>query len=271
LINNTARERPQRLNAKSLDHQFVNEMVVGLNCSPFEARAILDTVHRVFEPWFTASQLARPGQIQMSVVDAGVSPNVPLEKATQRLVTLTLYAGPEDNRLRERHGVGGIRRRRVVRMAEEAFQQGGLLTLEDLAALLNCGLRTLVRDLEDLRKEGVVPPLRSTVKDMGRSLTHRRLIVELWLQGHEYSTIARKTCHTVESVANYVDKFKRCAAAFGQVFDLHTTAFLVGISVPLASEFHRLHTELKPIEHRQQELEDFLKKNWSLEPLEETL
>lgn len=270
MINNTSRGRPQRLNAKSLDSQFMNEMVTGLRCSPFEARAILDKVHEVFEPWFTGGGLPRPGQVQLSVVDAEVPPQVPLHQAAQRLVTLTLYAGPEDNQLREREGVSALRRARVVRMAEEAFQQGGLLTLEDLAALLNCGLRTLVRDLQQLRHQEVIPPLRSTVKDMGRSLTHRRKIVELWLQGHEYSTIAHKTSHSVESVANYVDKFKRCAAAFAQVFDLNTTAFLVGISVALATEFHRLYSEIDPVPHRREELEDFLKKNLAAPP-EETL
>jgi hypothetical protein len=43
-------------------------------------------------------------------------------------------------------------------MAEEAFQQGGLLTLEDLANLFNCGVRTLVNDLRALRKDHLVPP-----------------------------------------------------------------------------------------------------------------
>jgi len=270
MINNTSRERPKRLNAKSLDNQFMSEMISGLRCSPFEARAILDKVHEVFEPWFTAGRLPRPGQVQLSVVDAQVAPQAPLHQAAQRLVTLTLYAGPEDNELRDQKGVVAMRQARLVRMAEEAFQQGGLLTLEDLAAVLNCGLRTLVRDLRDLRKQDVIPPLRSTVKDMGRSLTHRGKIVELWLQGHEYSTIAHKTAHSVESVANYVDKFKRCAAAFAQVFDLNTTAFLVGISVALATEFHRLHSQIDPVPHRREELEEFLKKNLPAR-LEETL
>jgi len=262
MINNTSRQRPDRLDAKSLDCLFINEMVRGLACSPFEARAILEKVHEVFSPLFESGRQVLPGQILLSVVDACAPPGARLKEAPQRLVRLTLHA-PEDNKLRASKGVAAVRRHRVARMAEEAFEQGGLLTLEDLAALLNDGLRTLVRDLQQLKAEGVTPPLRSVVKDMGRAITHRRRIVQLWLQGHEYSTIAQKSCHSVASVANYVEKFKRCVAAFSQVFDLQTTAFLVNLSVPLVSEFHNLYREIEPVPHRRAELEDYLKKSHS--------
>jgi DNA-binding CsgD family transcriptional regulator len=144
---------------------------------------------------------------------------------------------------------------------EETFQQGGLLTLEDLANLFNCAVRTLVADLAALRREGLTLPLRSTVKDMGRAITHRRQIVELWMQGLEYSEIALRTCHSVQSVANYVEKFKRCAALLAGGFDLHTVAFVARLSTSLARAFHDLHVKSRPVPHRQQELADFLKKN----------
>jgi hypothetical protein len=42
MINNSSCERWDRLENKSLDQQFVREIVQGLNCSPFEGRAVLD-------------------------------------------------------------------------------------------------------------------------------------------------------------------------------------------------------------------------------------
>jgi hypothetical protein len=146
-------------------------------------------------------------------------------------------------------------------MAEEALQQGGVLTLEDLAAVFNCGIRTLVRDLRALRAQGIHPPLRSLVQDMGRAVSHRREIVKLWLKGQEYSEVARRSSHSVESVANYVEKFKRCAVLFSESYDLNTVAFLVRLSVPLAREFHELWREMEPVEHRRRELEEWGQKN----------
>jgi len=261
MINNTNLSHWNRLQAKSLDAQFINEMITGLNCSPFEAEAIVEKVHEVYMPLLETVQGLKPGQIQMTVIDASVAPNVPLAKAKQRLVTLTLHAGLEDIETRRKGSVPALRQKRVCRMCQEAFQQGGVLTLEDLANLFNCGVRTLVNDLAALRKQNIVPPLRSTTKDMGRAITHRRLIITLWLQGLEYSEIARKTNHTIESVANYVDKFKRCAALFASGFDLNTVALMVKLSTPLTQEFQRIHSEIKGVPHRLRELEDFFKKN----------
>ncbi len=261
MINNTNLGHWSRLQAKSLDAQFMNEMITGLNCSPFEAEAIIEKVHEIYTPLLETSQGLKPGQIQMTVIDSSVAPNVPLRKAKQRLVTLTLYAGQEDIETRAKGSVAALRQKRLCRMSQEAFQQGGLLTLEDLANLFNCGVRTLVNDLATLRKKNIVPPLRSTTKDMGRAITHRRLIITLWLQGFEYSEIARRACHSVDSVANYVDKFKRCASLFASGFDVHTVALMVKLSTPLTQEFQRIHADLQGVPHRLRELEEFLKKN----------
>ncbi len=261
MINNTNYKRWDRLQAKSLDSQFVNEMVTGLNCSPFEAEAIAEKVHEIYLPLLETSQGLKPGQIQLTVVDASVAPNVPLKKAKQRLVTLTLYAGQEDIEARKNGSIPELRQKRLCRMCQEAFQQGGLLTLEDLANLFNCGVRTLVNDLAALRKNGIVPALRSTTKDMGRAITHRKLIVTLWLQGFEYSEIARKASHSIDSVANYIDKFKRCSALFGSGFDVHTVALMVRLSTALTEEFQRIYKDFKAVPHRLRELEEFLKKN----------
>jgi hypothetical protein len=261
MINNTNHAHWDRLNAKSLDNSFINEIIIGLNCSPFEAQAILEKVHEIFNPLFEASESPKPGQIQMMVIDASVAPNIQLAKAKQKLVTLTLNAGSEDIETRKNGGVPALRQKRFCRMCEEAFQQNGLLTLEDLANIFNCGVRTLVNDLKTLRQKNIMPPLRSTIKDMGRAITHRRHIIDLWLKGYEYSDIALKSCHSVASVYNYVDKFKRCVALFSGGFDINTTAFIVKISTALVKEFQQIRSQCNPTIHRKKELDEFIKKN----------
>jgi hypothetical protein len=189
-----------------------------------------------------------------------VAPNVPLAQAAQRLVTLTLDAGAEDRHVRRTGGVIALRRHRLVRLCEETFQQGGLLTLEGVADLCNCAVRTLVSDLAALRGQGITPPLRSTVKDMGRALSHRRQIVTRWLAGEEYSDIARASHHSVAAVSNYIEKFKRCAALFAAGFDLETVALITRLSLPLARAFQELLAEAQPVAHRRQELAALAKK-----------
>jgi hypothetical protein len=262
MINNSNNSRWDRLSAKNLDQQFLGEMLHGLNCSRFEALAILDKVHQVFNPLFENSGTIKPGQIQLIVVSSDVAPNVPLAEAKQQMVTLTFDSGAEDLEIRKEQGVVGLRRARMQRMAIEAFQQGGLMTIEDFAyRVFNCGVRTLLGDLAALRDQDIVVPLRSTVKDMGRAITHRKLIIELWLQGKEYSEIARASFHSVEAVYNYVDKFKRSITLMQEGFDINTTGFLVKVSPKLAEEFLRIYKDADIVEHRRREIEECIKKN----------
>ena len=262
MINNTSTEKWNRLNQKQLNQQFVNEIVHGLQCSPFEARAILDTVYRVYSRYFKTSGTLKPGQILFQVISVEEGPSTHLADSKQVTVTLTLDAGEEDLRVREKQGVVGLRRHRIQRICVEAFQQGGLLTIEDLAnRLFNCGERTLSRDLQAMKNKNVVLPLRSTVKDMGRSICHRSVIVKEWLQGKEYTEICRNTHHSVGAVKNYIEKFKRAISLAEEGFDVHTIAFLVKLSASLVEEYYQLYQTIEIVPHRKAELKSFLKKS----------
>lgn len=261
MINNTNLQRWQRASARNLDTQFANRIMEGMNCSLFEAEAIKNVVHQVYDPLMETSDSVKPGQIRISVIDASVAPNIPLARAKQRLVTLTLDDANQDREVRKHGGVIVLRRRRMVRICEEAFEQGGLLTLEAIADLFNCAVRTLVSDLAVLRKDEIIPPLRSTVKDMGRAVSHRSLIVEKWLSGMEYSDIARITHHNILSVDNYIEKFKRCAALLASGFDLDAVSVIARISPAIAKSFEELVINAKPVPHRQEEIDALSKKN----------
>jgi hypothetical protein len=177
-------------------------------------------------------------------------------------VVLTLDAGEEDLLVKEHQGVQGLRRHRLQRIVNEAFQQGGLLTVEDIAnRLLNCGERTLCRDIKAFKEQDVVLPLRSTIRDMGKSVTHRALIVKQWLSGKEYSEIARATNHSIEAVANYVDKFKRVVCLAKNNYEIKTIAFLVKLSPSLTHEYYDLYHKIDAVPHRKEELDDLIKKS----------
>ena len=262
MINNTSLQKWNRLAQKQLDQQFVNEIRTGLQCSPFEASAILEAVYKVYAPYFETSGTLKTGQLLFPVVAIETPANTPLAESKQVTVTLTLDAGEEDLRIREKEGVTGLRCHRIERLAHEAFQQGGLLTVEDIAnRLLNCGQRTLSRDLKTLKARQITLPLRSTIKDMGRAISHRTLIVQQWLQGKEYTQISKNTFHSIPSVKNYISKFKRVIALTQEGFEIHEISFLVKIAPSLAEEYCQLYQTAPAVPHRQRELESFFKKS----------
>ncbi|MBU4387786.1 DUF1670 domain-containing protein [Candidatus Dependentiae bacterium] len=100
----------------------MNEIIQGLQCSPFEANAILDTVYKVYAPYFDTSGSLKPGQILFQVVTIENGASIHLENCKQITVTLTLNGEEEDLKIREKEGVIGLRQYRIQRVCEEAFQ-----------------------------------------------------------------------------------------------------------------------------------------------------
>ena len=262
MINNSNLYRWDRLAAKSLDQQFVNEIIHGLNCSPFEAEAVLETVYRVFGDFFDTSENLKPGQIKLPVLSIEASCSQRLAEAKQITVTLTMTDDKEDLPIRKQFGVVGLRRHRIQRVCQQALDQGGLLTVEDLAyRIFNCGMRTICRDLQHFRKNDTFIALRSTVKDIGRTLSHRVLIIKQWAKGKEYSEISRSTSHSLKAVHNYVDKFKRTIALCNAGYNVTKISFLLRLSAALVEEYIDIYQQLKFVDHREQELKSFLKKS----------
>jgi len=261
MINNSSLQKWSRLETKSLDNQFVNDIIQGLNCSSFEAKAVLDTVHKVYGDFFDCSEELGLGKAKFIVISAEDMPSKKLKEATKITVTLTINDDKEDLPIKETRGVVALRQHRICRICNEAFMQGGLLTVEDIAnRIFCCGERTIVRDLKDLRDKEIFIPLRSTIKDIGRTLSHRSLIVREWVKGNEYSEIARKTNHSVKAISNYVRKFKQVVALMRDGYDVHTIAFLTRISIKLAEEYIDIKAHSVIVPSRIQELDTLLKK-----------
>lgn len=262
MINNSSYERWDRLENKSLDQQFLQEIVQGLNCSPFEGKAVLDAVYHVYGHYFETSASLKPGQVSMQVLATEARPGQSIAASPQVMVILTVSDEKEDLGIREQGGVVALRRHKVERLCREAFDQGGLLTVEDLAyRILNCGERTICRDLAYFRNTNIVIPLRSTVKDIGRTLSHRLSIIKLWAQGKEYSEISRQAYHSLKAVQNYVDKFKRTVLLSREGYDSKHISFLLRLSTPLVEQYLELSRTLAFVDHRKKELTTFSKKN----------
>jgi Protein of unknown function (DUF1670) len=204
--------RQGRLDAKTLDSMFRRRIEDGANCSPFVSKAILATVKEVFPigPDEADHQLGL-GQIQLLVVSALEPAGKPMELCQKVTVRLTLDAGQDDFRVRLAYGVEGLRRARILRLTAEARDQGGLLSYEDLAfRLFNCGVRTIVRDVQALHRRELEVPSRGQQQDIGPGQTHRVQAVRLFLLGHQPNEIARRLYHTLGSIENYIKTRARC-------------------------------------------------------------
>lgn len=245
MIRQPAVEQQHRMTVKTLDQVFITRAQEGLGCSLFEAQALTDLVKDVYFPWLAQPEAIQAGQLVLTVVSAEEPGHKPLKYCNMVPVILTLYAGVEDYEYRLAHGrdgVAALRQRQIERMANEALDQGGLLTAEDLALrIFNCGLRTISRDLKALAAREAVVPLRSQQKDAGRALTHRAQAVELYLQRYTFTQIRERIRHSLSAIANYVVTFTLVVAHTHKGHPVDEIAFLMQISPTLVRQYQELY------------------------------
>src|SRR2546426_8918918 len=105
-VRNVGRQELRRLEAKTLDARFLTEIQQGLNCSPFEAEAVLKVVKEVYFPFLdqVESPPAGPGKITVVGGCAGEPACKPIYKCAKRVVWLTLHRGATDDPLVQQHG-----------------------------------------------------------------------------------------------------------------------------------------------------------------------
>lgn len=230
-IRHRDRETLKRLEGKTLEAKFTHEIQHGLNCSPFEAQAVLDVVKEVYLPFLDqAAVKAPPGKVTLVAVDADEPAGKPVADCRKVTVCLTVHRGSIDDELIHSHGPRAFRRQRILEICQEALSQGALLTCEDLAyRVFFVSTRTISRDLADLRRRdpGLLIPLRSTVHDIGPVLTHRTQIVRLALEGKTTSQICRILHHSPQAVTNYLSTFERCVRLVREGMQAGQIAFLL--------------------------------------------
>lgn len=231
------RSQTERLAEKTVERQFLHELEMDFELAPATSRALLSAAQQVLLSCARNGDV-REGQMLVTVVSAREPAGKPLAVMKKVSVIVTVDGGLEDLGVLQQHGSTSLRRLRVLRITEEAMDQGGVLTQEDLARLLQTGVRTIRRDVAQLRAEGHWVPTRGAVQDTGRGQSHKAKIVEMYLRRMTYSEIARRAHHSPEAIKRYVQTFGRVLVLWEhEVRDVGEIAFVVGVSERLAREY----------------------------------
>ena len=258
-VRNKAREELHRLDSKTLDARFLNEIRNGLNCSPFEAEAVLEVVKEVYFPFLDEQSVkAPPGKVTLIAVSADEPAGKPVVDCEKQSVCLTIHRGSEDDRLMQ-HGPADFRQARIIDLCQEALSQGALLTREDFAyRVFFVSPRTITRDLSMLRKANpdVMIPLRSTVHDIGPVLTHRIRIVHLALEGKTMTQICGIMRHSPQAVNNYLSTFIRCVHLKRRDMQVGQIAFLLRRGKALVQQYLDMITECESDKNKSYHLDE---------------
>lgn len=244
----------QRVNWKTLDHVFLSLVEKGANCPPFISNAILNTAKRVYNLNHSKEEdeTLKPGQLRVIGLLAKEPAGKPLKDCQLGECIVTLDAGGEDQVVRANFGVTGLRRAKLLRITTEAHEQGINLTQEDLAyRVLNCGLRTVRRDVAHFKEKGIFLPTRGQQKDIGPGVSHKILAVRLLLERKSELKIARILYHSLTAIERYTVTFARVVLLTQRGLPPRDIAFLVQISERLVREYQELYQRYNTPEYQE--------------------
>jgi predicted ArsR family transcriptional regulator len=126
-------------------------------------------------------------------------------------------------------------------MIEEALDQGGEPTQEDLARVLGVSVRTIRSDIAALKAKGVNVATRGQLRGAGRGQTHKVLIVERYLKRYTYSKIMRQFRHSAYAIKRYIQTFSRVVMLSRKDLSVIEISHAVGISERLVQDYLDLY------------------------------
>ncbi len=227
-----------RLQSKSVKQSIISSIARDFNLTPILAEAYFSQISDYFLQH--AEVQLGSGQCQYLAVDENEPAGKPIALCKKISVKLTLHYPEEDIPVYKKSGLHGLRQHKIIRITNEAIDQGGVLSYEDIAFILTCSVVTIKRDMALLRRRGVILPSRGWRHQMGRGQTHKTQILDLYLSGHLFTDIERRTRHSEGAIKRYIQDFARVVLLHKKGFSLDQIRISTGFSHRLIGEYLKL-------------------------------
>jgi hypothetical protein len=204
---------------------------------PVMRENIADELLNLFKSLNPDAQRLQPGQILWNALDKytrGDSPNrryVP--------VVLSLVTQEDVRRLTAGESRTTITQQAMARIIQEAYQQGGILSMRDIALLtLRCDSYVSVLRKTYEKEHDTILPHTGVKHDMGSCITHKAVIVrKVILEKKDPVDVARETTHSQQAVDHYLKDYHRVKAVYDYKQDIEYIHLVTGIAKHVVKEY----------------------------------
>jgi hypothetical protein len=134
------------------------------------------------------------------------------------------------------------RRAKIVRLFQQAFHQGGVLSQADVGLMLHLDANTISHEVKDYeRATSEIVPRRGTIHDLGRSVSHKAIICYKYLVAKKtLRQVAQETHHSPEEVEYYLQCLRRIQLRHDNGMSVDDMAAATGHSLFLVREYLEL-------------------------------
>lgn len=216
---------------------------------PWVLELFVDKLLELVDAYRIPHDRLRPGQTIWPAVAVDEHPGYrkPMTHTRQVPVVITVVSQEDIAALRANISWPEVLKRALVRAANEAYAQGGVLSCTDLSVLFHRSRRRLAELICQYEAEtGEIVPRRGTVHDMGPTLSHKRIIChKAYVEGKPTHIIARETSHSPEAVDHYIVNLSRVYfAVIQRGMTVEEAAFATQQPVGIVQQYINLIEEL---------------------------
>jgi len=208
---------------------------------PAVTRLFADKIDELYERFHPPRSRFTLGQLFWAAVaiDDPPSRNKRIEDTRLVPVVLDLVTARDIDEARVKGMRSQTRRAKIARLFRQAHEQGAVLSLADVSLMIHINYSTLSRlVLEHEHETGETVPRRGTIHDMGRSITHKRIICYKRLVEHKpTSQVAQETFHSADEVEYYVQCLRRVQLCRDSGMSPEEAAQATGHSLSLVQEY----------------------------------
>lgn len=238
-INNHDSYGLKRLESKNAKNAIIQKLSQDFNLTPIIAEAFYKQVSIYFQEHSNISLSS--GEVSYEAVCSSEPAGKHIKLTRKVTVRLKLMDINTDFDALANYGLAGMRRHRIERLTRQTYDQGALLTYEDLALLLTTSPATVKRDIFFLRKDGKFIMTRGAKLDMGPGLSHKSIILDLYFKGYSFTDIELKTNHSETSLRRYLTDFIQVATLYKQNFSLQQIRIIAQKSDRLVREYCQIY------------------------------
>ena len=227
----------KRQEHKTSDGEFIYELETEYGLCPKMRDSILDSAKKIL----IRDNVLKEGEIEVSIISIEEPSGKIMEKMNKTRVRLTIDNLKEDIEVLKEFGRIALRKVRIQRITQEAIEQNGVLSQEDLSKYLGCDVRTIKRYISEIKKQGIEVITRGVLHNIGRGQTHKSKIVGLYLEGKTYSDIKLKTRHSVGAIKRYLESFVKVLMSYHNgIREIRDISSVTGLSDTLVSQYLEL-------------------------------
>lgn len=241
---------------KTSDGEFIFELLNEYELSPRVSESILESAKRCLISDFVLKE----GEIEVSVICIEERSGKMVESMKKIRVRLTIDNGLEDLEALKNFGRVCLRRLRIQRISQEAIEQNGILSQEDLSKYLHCNVRTIKRDIHFIKESGIEVITRGVLHNIGRGQTHKVKIIGLYLEGKTFSEIRLNTHHSTGAIKRYLQDFQKVLMSLhNKIKEAVEISIVTGMSITLVNQYMLLIKESSRYKQRKAMMQDMIR------------